>query len=91
MKNHRRKSKKVRTSAYEHLWPEMAYMPELNHWPDRPEPFCPERSQVLAYIIEGYGGDLREAERIMRAARHAGAICYNPNTKVWFGQKGGQP
>ena len=91
MKPRRKNRKRTRTSPYEHLWPEMGFMPELDHWPDRPSPFKPERSQVLAYIVEGYGCDLREAECIFRAARHAGVIRFHPPTRTWCGRKGGQP
>ena len=91
MRPRRKNQKRTRTSPYNHLWPELAYMPELDHWPDRPAPFDPKRSQVFAYIVEGYGCDLREAECIFRAARHAGAIQFNPTTKHWHGRKGGQP
>ena len=83
--------KKTRTSRYAHLWPELAHMPRLDHWPDRPAPFKPERSQVIAFIVDGYGCDLREAERIFQAARDAGVIRFNPDARQWCGMKGGQP
>ena len=91
MKPRRKIHKRTRTSPYEHLWPELAYMPELDHWPDRPIPFEPDRSQVLNFIVEGYRCDLREAECIFRAARHAGVIRFNQLAKLWCGAKGDQP
>ncbi len=91
-KKHRNRTrKKTRTSRYEHLWPELAHMPWLDHWPDRPATFKPERSQVLAFIVDGYGCDLREAGRIFQAARDAGVIRFNPEIRQWCGRKGGQP
>ena len=83
-----RRSKSPR-SPYKHLWPELAYMPALDHWPDRPMPFEPERSQVLAFIVEGYGTDLQEAGRIFQSVRDAGVIRFNPATRQWCGVKGG--
>ena len=47
------------------------YMPLLDHWPDRPPPFTPERSQVLVYIADGDGCDLRGAAKISCAAKTA--------------------
>jgi hypothetical protein len=90
-KSRKRTRRNPRTSTYAHLWPELAHMPPLNHWPDRPNPFTPERSQVLAFIADGYGCDLREAGRIFRSARDAGVIRFVSNTKRWRGTKGGKP
>jgi hypothetical protein len=90
--NRRKKTgKRTRTSRYMHLWPELEFMPTLDHWPDRPVSFEPERSEVLAYIARGYRCDLHEAERIFQAARHARVIRYNPKTRLWSGRKGGLP
>ena len=77
-------------SPYAHLWPELAYMPLLDHWPDRPDQFTPERSEILAYITDGYGCDLREAEKKFRSASYAKVIRFNPTTKLWCGVKGGE-
>ena len=91
-KKHRNRTrKKIRTSRHAHLWPELALMPWLDHWPDRPATFKPECSQVLAFIVDGNGCDLREAERIFQSARHAGVIKFNPATHLWHGRKGGRP
>jgi hypothetical protein len=46
---------------------------------------------VLAFIVDGYGCDLREAGRIFQAARDAGVIHFNPEVRQWCGRKGGQP
>lgn len=91
MKPRKKNRKRTRTSPYNHLWPELAHMPGRDHWPDRPDPFTAERSQALAFIVEGYGCDLGEAERIFRAARHAGVVQFDPVTKLWHGRKGGRP
>ena len=90
-KSRKRTRRNPRTSTYAHLWPELAHMPSLDHWPDRPASFKPERSQVLAYLVDGYGCDLREAGRIFHSARDAGVIRFNSNTGQWCGTKGGQP
>ncbi len=90
-KPRKRTRPKIRTSAYSHLWPELAYMPPLDHWPNRPALFDPERSQILGYLVAGYGCDIREAERIFQSARHAGVIRYNPKSRRWQGEKGGEP
>ena len=74
-----------------HLWPELAHMPPLSHWPDRPMPYLAERSEVFTYIVQAYGCDLREAERIFQSARDAGVIRFVSNTKKWRGTKGGKP
>jgi hypothetical protein len=89
-KSGKRTRRKIRTSPYMHLWPELAHMPALDHWPDRPSPFDTERSQVLAFIAEGYGCVLLEAEKIFQSVRDAGVIRYNPDTRMWSGTKGGQ-
>ena len=69
----------------------MIHMPRLDHWPDRPATFKRERSQVLNFIVDGLGCDLREAERIFQAARDADMIRFNPETRHWCGKKGGRP
>jgi hypothetical protein len=86
-----RRSGPVKESPYMHLWPELAHMPALSHWPDRPEPYTPERSQVLAWLAEGYRCGLDEAERILHSAKHKGVIRYNSETRLWCGMKGGRP
>ena len=90
-RSRKRTRRKPRISPYAHLWPELGFMPELDHRPDRPAPFEPERSQVLAFIVDGYRCDLDEAGKIFQAARHAGVIRFNPSTRLWCGAKGGEP
>jgi hypothetical protein len=90
-KSRKRTRRRSRSSPYMHLWPELAHMPPLSHWPDRPEPYQAERSEVLSYIAQAYGCDLREAERIFQSARDAGVIRFVSNTKRWRGTKGGKP
>ena len=87
----KRNRRETSSSPYAHLWPELRLMPKLSHWPDRPEPYSPERSQVLAYISEGYGANLRESDRIFQAAKHAGVVLFDKATKLWRGAKGGKP
>ena len=86
----KRTRRKPRESTFAHLWPELTRMPRLNHWPDRPSPFRPENSQVLAFIADGYGCDLQVAGRIFQSARDAGVIRFHPDTRQWQGTKGGQ-
>ncbi len=81
----------VRTSPYMHLWPELEFMPRLDHWPDRSKPFDPGPSQVLAFIVEGYGCDLPEADKIFQSARSKGVVRFDSVTKHWHGRKGGRP
>jgi hypothetical protein len=91
IRRNRRRPKPIKDSPFMHLWPELAYMPPLNHWPDRPGPFAPDRSEILAYIVEGFSCDIPMAEKIFQSARSKGVIRYNPETRRWCGCKGGQP
>ncbi len=88
-KPRKRTTGRTRTSPYGHILPELAWMPALDHWPDRPSAFDPGRSQVLAFIADGYACDLREAGRIFQSARDAGVIRFSPETRRWCGVKGG--
>ena len=90
-KSGKRTRRRIRTSPYMHLWPELAHMPALNHWPDRPSPFDMERSQVIAFIAEGCRCDLPEAGKIFNSARCAGVIRFHQDTRLWSGVKGGRP
>lgn len=90
----KRSGKKVRTpraSKHIHLWPELELMPPLDHWPDRPAPYRPEASQVLRFLVEGFGMTLDEAEKVFGSARKRGSIRFNRDTGLWYGRKGGQP
>ena len=90
----KRSGKKVRTpraSKHIHLWPELELMPPLDHWPDRPGPYHPETSEVLRFLVEGFGMTLDEAEKVFGSARKRGSIRFNRNTGLWYGRKGGQP
>lgn len=46
-----RKAIKVSQSGYRAFWSALSRMPPLSHWPNRPEPFDPTRSEVYAYIL----------------------------------------
>lgn len=46
-----RKAIKASQSGYRAFWPALSRMPALSHWPNRPEPFDPTRSEVYAYIL----------------------------------------
>lgn len=86
-----KKSHKIpRTSKYMHLWPELEFMPPLDHWPHRPELYRPENSQVLGYIGESFGMSLDEAEKVFDGARKRGSLRYDDKTGLWVGRKGGQ-
>lgn len=90
----KRSGKKIRTpraSKHIHLWPELELMPPLDHWPDRPGPYRPETSEVLRFLVEGFGMTLDEAEKVFGSARKRGSIRFNRNTGLWYGRKGGQP
>ena len=67
--NPKDRSKKIqkipRTSKHMHLWPELEFMPPLDHWPNRPELYRPENSQVLGYICESFGMSLDDAEKVL--------------------------
>lgn len=90
--NHRKRKRfsPAKESPFRHLWPELAFMPPLNHWPDRPNTYTPERSEVLIWLAEGYRCDLIEADKIFQSARGKGVVRYNPETRLWFGTKGGK-
>ena len=89
----RKKKKQIRTSRspFAHLWQELANMPTLNHWPDRPKPYRAERSEVLTWMSDQFGCDLHVAEKIFEAARNKQVITYNQKTRLWTGTKGGRP
>ena len=87
----RRKARPVKESPFMHLWPELAFMPPLNHWPDRPEPYLAEHSEVLNWLAQGYHCDLVVADKIFQSARSKRVIGYDPITRLWRGTKGGKP
>jgi len=93
--NPRHRSKKIRkiprTSKHMHLWPELEFMPPLDHWPNRPGIYRPENSQVLGYIRESFGMSLDDAEKVFGSARKRGTLRYDLKTGLWVGRKGGQP
>ena len=86
-----KKIQKPRVSKYIHLWPELEFMPDLDHWPNRPDIYQQKCSQVLRFLIESFGATLDEADRIFHAASAKGVIKFNPATRLWQGRKGGQP
>ena len=93
--NPRHRSKKIRriprTSKHMHLWPELEFMPPLDHWPNRPDLYHPQNSQVLGYICESFGMSLDDAEKVFGSARKRGTLRYDNKTGLWVGRKGGQP
>ena len=93
--NPRHRSKKIRkipqTSKHMHLWPELDFMPPLDHWPNRPDHYHPQNSQVLGYIGESFGMSLDESEKVFDCARKRGSLRYDDKTGLWVGRKGGQP
>lgn len=80
------KTWKLPASPYAHLWPDLAYMPPLCHKPDRSKPYAPERSEVLAWLAEGFRCDLDEADRIFRSACKQGVILFDPESGLWKGR-----
>ena len=86
-KNHR----PIKESPFMHLWPELAFMPPLNHWTDRSQPFSPEQSGVLHWLTQAFCCDIQTADKIFQSARSKGILRFNPVTKLWCGVKGGQP
>lgn len=87
----RKKIQKPRVSKYIHLWPELEFMPCLDHWPNRPDPYRPVDSEVFRFFIESFGTSIEEADRIFHAAASKGVIQFNPVTKLWRGRKGDRP
>ena len=90
-KKARKKNQKPRVSKYIHLWPELEFMPSLDHWPNRPDHYRPEDSEVLRFLIENFGTTLDDADKIFHAAASKGVIEFNPITRLWHGRKGDQP
>jgi hypothetical protein len=86
----RKKIQKPRVSKYTHLWPELEFMPCLDHWPNRPDLYRPENSEVLRYLVESFGTTIEDADRIFHSAASKGVIKFNPVTNLWHGKKGGQ-
>lgn len=78
-----------RGSKHMHLWPELEYMPPLDHWPNRPGPYRPEDSQVLQYLADGFGMSPADAENLFGSARKKGVLRYDPASGLWAGRKGG--
>ena len=83
--------RRVSRSPFAHLWHELANMPRLNHWPNRPRPYLAEHSEVLNWLADQCGCDLQVAEKIFEAARNKQVITFNPDTRLWCGTKGGRP
>lgn len=90
MIRHRKKNQnKTSRSPFAHLWYDLANMPSLNHWPDRPKPFQPDHSEVLIWMADQFGCDLHVAGKMFEAARNKQVITFDHNTKLWTGTKGG--
>jgi hypothetical protein len=89
----RNKKKPIRASRspFAHLWHELANMPPLNHWPDRPLPYLPDHSEVLNWLADQCGCDMQVAEKIFEAARNKQVITFDPDTRLWCGTRGGRP
>jgi hypothetical protein len=90
-KKARKKIQKPRVSKYIHLWPELEFMPGLDHWPKRPDIYQPEDSEVLRFLVAGFGTTMEDADRIFHAAASKGVIKFNTTTRLWHGRKGGLP
>ena len=90
-KRSRKKVKIPRTSKHLHLWPELELMPALDHWPNRPGPYRPQASQVLRFLVDGFGMTFDEAEKLFGCARKRGTIRFNRESGLWSGVKGGKP
>jgi hypothetical protein len=86
-----KKRRGTKESPFKHLWPEIADMPCLRHWPDRSKSFCPETSEVIIWICGQFECDHIVADKIFQSARSKKIVIFDQTTKVWFGQKGGQP
>lgn len=66
----------------------MARMPACSHWPDRPNKFDWEKSQVFQYIRALIPGcDRRFAQRVYDVARGRSikAVLYDHETRLWRG------
>lgn len=68
-------------------------MPPVAHWPDRSQPFHPDRSELMRFIRETFGVDNRTADRIFGVARQLTiqAIVFDPATKRWSGNPAWTP
>ena len=86
----KKRPRRISRSPFAHLWHELANMPQLNHWPNRPRPYQAELSEVLNWLADQCGCDMQVAEKIFEAARNKKVITFNPATRLWSGQKGGQ-
>jgi len=96
-----RKAAQASKSRYRAFWSALSRMPALSHWPNRPEPFDPSRSELHGYLLDqchyllgldgGCGideleaGDYRLLQRIIDAANKLGVIRFDPKTKLWCG------
>lgn len=56
-------------------------MPPLDHHPDRPLPFHPERSQVCAWLIAQ--PDIRQW--LFQIVQGRGLIRFDPESRTWRG------
>ena len=74
----------------ERLWPLLAEMPALSHWPDRSKPFDYADSEVIAFITARCGVSQTNAIRIFDSARPKGVLKFDHETKLWCGTKGGR-
>jgi hypothetical protein len=61
-------------------------MSPLSHYPDRSQPYCDEKSEVLAHIKAIYDvSDFDTARRIFDTATRARVIMFDRETKLWKG------
>ncbi len=76
-------------------------MPALSHWPDKPSPWCPERSEVLLHIISllpslypsaaawSPSAKLKEAALIFGSAskvpNSSPVVRFHPRSGLWQG------
>lgn len=71
------------------LWPLMADMPALPHWPDRSKPFDYADSRVVAYARDRFGIQMDLAIRVFHFAASKKVIVFDRATGLWCGTKGG--
>jgi len=81
---------KPKTKPALHEWrkpmlQKLSIMPRLSHWPNKPDKFDPELSEVYDYICAELHVGLDACPAILAAANHAKAVSYDKTIGLWCG------
>lgn len=64
----------------------LRHMPPVSHWPNRPDPFNYENSEIIHHImLLDPTLQFNRAKSLYDHARKLGVIIFDPETKLWKG------